>query len=176
MFMKRNNVLIRVLSLAFFARKKGLKIAVAESCTSGLLADLLSSIAGSSAWFDFGVVCYSNISKETLLCVNPTSIQKHGSVSKKVASEMLSGLEKITLNEKHKLFMFLSITGVAGPTGSTKTKPRGLVWFGLQAYGKKIFKKEILVGSRTQIRTKASLKALERLISESARKTKGIIE
>ena len=55
MFMKRNNVLIRVLSLAFFARKKGLKIAVAESCTSGLLADLLSSIAGSSAWFDFGV-------------------------------------------------------------------------------------------------------------------------
>ena len=62
--MKRNDILIKVLSLAFFARRNGLKIAVAESCTSGLLASFLSSLAGSSAWFDFGIVCYSNLSKK----------------------------------------------------------------------------------------------------------------
>ena len=60
----KNDILIKVLSLAFFAKSNGLKIAVAESCTSGLLASLLSSLAGSSTWFDFGVVCYSDLSKK----------------------------------------------------------------------------------------------------------------
>ena len=174
--MKRDDILIKVLSLAFFARKHGLKIAVAESCTSGLLASLLSSLAGSSAWFDFGIVCYSNLSKKTLLSVDLNSIKSHGSVSKIVASQMLAGLEKIPFKKKIKFYLFSSITGIAGPTGGNEKKPRGLVWFGFQAYGKKNYKKSIFPGSRMQIRNLAVRAALEGLISASARKNKGIIE
>ena len=141
--MKRNDILIKVLSLAFFARKNGLKIAVAESCTSGLLASLLGSLAGSSTWFDFGIVCYSNFSKKTLLSVDLNSVKFHGSVSKIVASQMLAGLEKIPLEKKAKFYLFSSITGIAGPTGGSKNKPRGLVWFGFQAFGERSYKKSI---------------------------------
>ena len=127
--MKRNDILIKVLSLAFFARKNGLRIAIAESCTSGLLASLLSAVAGSSAWFDFGIVCYSNFSKRTLLSVDLNSVKTHGSVSNIVASQMLAGLERILPEKKDKLF--LSITGIAGPTGGSKKKTEriSLVWF-----------------------------------------------
>ena len=159
--MKRDDILIKVLSLAFFARKHGLKIAVAESCTSGLLASLLSSLAGSSAWFDFGVVCYSNLSKKTLLSVDLNSIKLHGSVSKIVASQMLAGLERIPLKKKNKFYLFSSITGIAGPTGGSKKKPRGLVWFGFQSHEERICKNSIFSGSRTQIRNLAVRTALE---------------
>ena len=168
--MKRDDILIKVLSLAFFARKHGLKIAVAESCTSGLLASLLSSLAGSSAWFDFGVVCYSNLSKKTLLSVDLNSIKFHGSVSKIVASQMLAGLERILLKKKNKFYLFSSITGIAGPTGSSEKKPRGLVWFGFQSHGERSFKNSIFSGSRMQIRNLAVRTALEGLISAGARK------
>ena len=174
--MKRNDILIKVLSLAFFARRKGLKIAVAESCTSGLLASLLSSLAGSSTWFDFGIVCYSNLSKKTLLSVDLNSVKFQGSVSKTVASQMLTGLEKILFERKIKFYLFSSITGIAGPTGGSEKKPRGLVWFGFQAYGEKNYKKSTFSGSRMQIRNLAVRAALEGLISASARKNKGIIE
>ena len=168
--MKRNDLLIKILSLAFFAKRKGLKIAVAESCTSGLLADLLSSLAGSSAWFDFGIVCYSDFSKRTLLSVELNSIRVYGSVSKIVASEMLMGLEKIMSEKKNKSYLFSSITGIAGPTGGSEKKPIGLVWFGFQTYGERSCKKSVFAGSRMQVRNLAVRTALEGLISASARK------
>ena len=104
--MKKNEILIKVLSLAFFARRNGLRIAVAESCTSGLLASLLSALAGSSTWFDFGMVCYSNLSKKTLLSVDLDSVKIHGSVSKIVASQMLAGLERTLPERKNKFYLF----------------------------------------------------------------------
>ena len=168
--MKRNDILIKVLSLAFFSRRNGLRIAVAESCTSGLLASLLSALAGSSAWFDFGIVCYSNFSKKTLLSVDLNSVNIHGSVSKIVASQMLVGLEKILPPKKNKVYLLSSITGIAGPTGGSKKKPRGLVWFGFQSCGERSCKKSIFSGSRMQIRNVAVRTALEGLISASARK------
>ena len=174
--MKKNDILIKVLSLAFFARRNGLRIAVAESCTSGLLASLLSSLAGSSAWFDFGMICYSNLSKKTLLSVDLDSVKIHGSVSKIVASQMLAGLERTLPEKKIKFYLFSSITGIAGPTGGSKKKPRGLVWFGFQSYGERSCKKSIFSGSRVQIRSLAVRAALEGLISESAKKNKGTIE
>ena len=174
--MKKNGMLIKVLALAFFARKNGLKIAVAESCTSGLLACHLSSLAGSSAWFDFGIVCYSNLSKKTLLSVDLNSVKSHGSVSKIVASQMLTGLEKILPEKKNKFYLLSSITGIAGPTGGSKKKPRGLVWFGFPSFGERTCKNSILSGSRMLIRFLAVRTALEGLISASARKNKGIIE
>jgi len=174
--MKKNDILIKVLSLAFFARRNGLRIAVAESCTGGLLASLLSSLAGSSAWFDFGMICYSNLSKKTLLSVDLDSVKIHGSVSKIVASQILAGLERALPEKKNKFYLFSSITGIAGPTGSSEKKPRGLVWFGFQSYGERSCKKSIFSGSRVQIRSLAVRAALEGLISESAKKNKGIIE
>ncbi|MDA9689163.1 CinA family protein [Betaproteobacteria bacterium] len=170
--MKKNGMLIKVLALAFFARKNGLKIAVAESCTSGLLACHLSSLAGSSAWFDLGIVCYSNLSKKTLLSVDLNSVESHGSVSKIVASQMLAGLERV-LPKKNKYYLFSSITGIAGPTGGSEKKPRGLVWFGFQSYGERSCKNSIFSGSRMQIRNLAVRTALEGLISASARKKQG---
>ena len=168
--MNKNEILIKVLSLAFFARRNGLRIAVAESCTSGLLASLLSSLAGSSTWFDFGIVCYSNFSKRTLLSVDLNSVKSHGSVSKIVACQMLAGLERILPEKKNKVYLFSSITGIAGPTGGSKKKPKGLVWFGFQSYGERRCKKSIFSGSRMQIRDSAARTALEGLISASARK------
>ena len=173
--MKRNDILIKVLSLAFFARRNGLKIAVAESCTSGLFASLLSSLAGSSAWFDFGMICYSNLSKKILLAVDLDSVKMHGSVSKIVASQMLAGLERSLPEKKNKFYLFSSITGIAGPTGGSKKKPRGLVWFGFQSYGERSCKKSIFSGNRVQIRSLAVRAALEGLISESAKKNKETI-
>ena len=168
--MKRNDILIKGLSLAFFARRNGLKIAVAESCTSGLLASHLSAFAGSSTWFDFGIVCYSNLSKKNLLSVDLNSVKIHGSVSKIVASQMLDGLAKISSEKINKFYLFSSITGIAGPTGGGHKKPRGLVWFGFQAYGARSLKKIIFSGSRMRIRSLAVRAALEGLISESAKK------
>ncbi len=166
----KNDILIKVLSLAFFAKSNGLKIAVAESCTSGLLASLLSSLAGSSTWFDFGVVCYSDLSKKNLLLVDLNCVKFHGSVSKIVASQMLAGLERIPTEKKTKFYLFSSITGIAGPTGGSEKKPRGLVWFGFQSYGERTCKNSIFSGSRMQIRNLAVRTALEGLISASARK------
>ena len=168
--MKRNDILIKVLSLAFFARRNGLRIAVAESCTSGLLASHISALAGSSTWFDFGMICYSNLSKKTLLSVDLDSVKIHGSVSKIVASQMLAGLERIQPEKKNEFHLFSSITGIAGPTGGSEKKPRGLVWFGFQSHGERSCKKSIFSGSRIQIRNLAVRTALEGLISASARK------
>ena len=170
--MNRNDIMIKVLTLAFFAKRNGLKIAVAESCTSGLLASLLGSLAGSSAWFDFGIVCYSNFSKRTLLSVGLDSIKIHGSVSKTVASQMLAGLERIPPKRKFKSYLFSSITGIAGPTGGSEEKPRGSVWFGFQSYGERNCRKFTFSGSRIQIRNLAVRTALEGLVSESAKKTR----
>ena len=127
--MKRNDILIKILSLAFFTKRNGLKIAVAESCTSGLLASLLSSLAGSSEWFDFGIVCYSDLSKKTLLSVDLNSVKCHGSVSKIVASQMLAGLEKIPLEKKINFIYFhrLRVLQVLPEV----VKKNLEVWFGL---------------------------------------------
>ena len=121
--------MIKVLSLAFFARRNGLKIAVAESCTSGLLASLLSSLAGSSAWFDFGVVCYSNLSKKTLLSVDLNSVKFHGSVSKIVASQMLAGLERIPPEKKISFIYFHRLRVLQVLPGVVKKNRED--WFGL---------------------------------------------
>jgi len=168
--MMHDDLLIKILTFAFFAKKMKLRIAVAESCTSGKLADLLTSLAGSSTWFDMGLVCYSNWSKKSVLGVSSTSIEKHGSVSGVVACEMLSGLEKIYLNEQYSSHLFVSITGIAGPTGGSRHKPKGLVWFGFYTQKETICEKKIFSGSRTQIRKLAVRWALNRLIFESVRK------
>ena len=100
-------------------------IASAESCTGGMLSSAITEIPGSSAIFDCGFVTYSNISKMTLLSVNENTLHRHGAVSEKVAGEMAIG----AINNSQ-ASLAISITGIAGPGGST-TKPEGMVCFAI---------------------------------------------
>ena len=101
-------------------------LALAESCTGGLLAKRLTDIAGSSAYFKEGLVTYSNESKERLLGVPPEMLLEHGAVSELVARKMAEAVREISGAD-----FGLSVTGVAGPDGGTKEKPVGLVFVGL---------------------------------------------
>ena len=104
-------------------KKKEWTVSTAESCTGGNIAHLLTSIAGSSAYFEGSVVSYSNKVKETILGVSWESIKRHGAVSKQVVEEMVSGV-------RHKLGTDCAIatSGIAGPDGGTDDKPVGTVW------------------------------------------------
>jgi nicotinamide-nucleotide amidase len=104
------------------ARAKGLKIATAESCTGGLIAGLLTEIAGSSDVFERGFVTYSNRAKEEMLDVPAALLRQHGAVSEPVARAMAEGaIRKSTAQ------LSVAVTGIAGPGGGSEDKPVGLV-------------------------------------------------
>jgi len=107
--------------------KKKFKIAVAESCTGGMLSSAITSVSGSSKVFNLGLVAYSNESKIKVLKVSKKIIRKYGSVSEQVCLAMLKNLSKIS-----KTNISVSITGIAGPSGGTKIKPVGLVYVGIK--------------------------------------------
>jgi len=106
-------------------RKKKLKCAVAESCTGGGIAFALTSVRGSSEWFERGFVTYSDLSKQELVDVPENIIQTYGAVSKETAEKMAEGALA-----KSPVDFAISVTGIAGPDGGTKEKPVGTVWFG----------------------------------------------
>lgn len=110
--------------LAELCRAKKVKIAVAESCTGGMISSFITSVVGSSEIFDRGFITYSYESKTDLLGVQPTTLKLYGAVSAKVAVEMAKGALKNSNAD-----ISLSITGIAGPTGATDHKPVGLVYF-----------------------------------------------
>ena len=118
-----NYPLSRQLGMALKA--KGLKLAVAESCTGGGFCRVITRVPGSSAWFDRGFFTYSNASKEEMLGVDPKLIEQYGAVSEPVAREMALGALKNSQAD-----VTVSITGTAGPSGGTLEKPVGTVWFG----------------------------------------------
>lgn len=101
-----------------------IKLAVAESCTGGLLTGLLTELPGSSAYIEHGVITYSNQSKVTLLNVSEETLEKHGAVSEEVASEMAIGVLKLSDAD-----LAISVTGIAGPSGGSDEKPVGTVCF-----------------------------------------------
>ena len=113
-------------------KRKKLKLAVAESCTGGLLASSITSINGASKIFNLGLVTYSNQAKIKILKVNKNIIKKYGAVSHQCCLAMVNNLSKIS-----KANINVSITGIAGPRGGTKQKPVGLVYVGVKK-GKKI--------------------------------------
>lgn len=142
--------------------KKKLTLAVAESCTGGLISNRITNVAGSSDYFLCGIVAYSNGIKERLLGVSGKSIKKYGVVSKQVALEMAKGVRLIVKTD-----IGIGITGVAGPTGGTKTKPVGLVYIVFAADKKEIVKEFRFKGSRKDIKFQASEAALN-LIQQNA--------
>ena len=112
------------------ARRRGLRIAAAESCTGGLVAAALTEIAGSSDVFDRGFVTYSNDAKAEMLGVPAALIERHGAVSEEVARAMAEGALAASLAD-----LSVAVTGVAGPGGGTAVKPVGLVHFACAAKG-----------------------------------------
>ena len=118
--------------------KKKYKISFAESCTGGMLASKITSISGASKVFGLGLVTYSNQAKMSILKVNKRIIQKYGAVSPQCCEAMVKNLAKIS-----KAQINVSITGIAGPNGGTKTKPVGLVYIGVKNKNKILITKNI---------------------------------
>ena len=112
-------------------KKKRLKLAVAESCTGGMLSSLITSISGSSKIFTMGLVTYSNYSKNRLLKVSKQIIRNNGAVSYQCCLSMINNLSKISKSN-----LAISITGIAGPKGGTQKKPVGLVYIGIKRANK----------------------------------------
>ena len=113
-------------------KRKRMKLAIAESCTGGMLSSAITSVSGSSKIFNMGLVTYSNQAKKTILKVPQKIIKKYGAVSVQCCLAMVNNLSKIS-NSK----VCVSITGIAGPKGGSKQKPVGLVYIGIKI-GKKV--------------------------------------
>ncbi|HUG44242.1 MAG TPA: competence/damage-inducible protein A [Acidobacteriota bacterium] len=139
-------------------RNRGLTLAVAESCTGGLLGAVLTRAAGAADYFLGGVICYSNRLKVQLAGVDPELLARSGAVSEQVALQMASGVRRL-LNAD----IGLSITGVAGPTGGTDEKPVGLVFVGLAMETGVEVRKLQLSGDRQTIRARAANLAIDLL-------------
>ena len=117
--------------VSLLLRKKQ-KIAIAESCTGGMLSSAITSVSGSSKVFTIGLVTYSNQSKTSILKVPEKIIKKFGAVSVQCCLAMVNNLSKISKSK-----VCISITGIAGPQGGSKQKPVGLVYIGIRV-GKKV--------------------------------------
>ena len=113
-------------------KRKKIKIAVAESCTGGMLSNTITSVSGASKVFTLGLVTYSNQAKISILKVPKKIISKYGAVSVQCCLAMVNNLSKIS-----KAKSCVSITGIAGPKGGSKQKPVGLVYIGIRV-GKKV--------------------------------------
>ena len=137
---------------------RGLTLAVAESCTGGLVGHRLTGVPGSSAFFERGVVVYSNRAKEELLGVPAETLRTHGAVSRPCAEAMVRGI-----CERSGAACGLSITGIAGPDGGTPAKPVGTVFIGLAVAGAVEARHFRFVGSRASVKWQSSQMALDML-------------
>ena len=143
------------------------RIATAESCTGGGIAAAITAIAGSSAWFEYGVVSYANSAKEKLLGVSNESLVNQGAVSETVVTEMVRGV--LTLSGAD---IAVAVSGIAGPSGGSPEKPVGSVWFAWGAATGEI-KAELkrFAGDRACIQQQATLWALAGCLSAIKQKT-----
>ena len=139
-------------------KTKKLKVAVAESCTGGMLGEMITRIPGSSKYFQGGVISYNAKIKEDLLKVPPEVIKKYGEVSKEVAQLMAEGVRRCC-----HIDIGISITGIAGPGGATEKKKVGLVYMALADSKKTITQKHQLFGNRQLIRVRSTRRALNML-------------
>jgi len=137
-------------------RHEGVRLATAESCTGGLIAGVLTAVAGSSDVVERGFGTYSNAAKAEMLGVPVGLIATAGAVSAEVAAAMASG----ALERSH-ADVAIAVTGVAGPGGGSAAKPVGLVWFGVAGRGPVATESRIFPGDRTTVRIASVGHALE---------------
>ncbi len=140
-------------------RSRGLMLATAESCTGGLIAAVLTEIAGSSDVVDRGFVTYSNSAKSEMLGVPPGLIEANGAVSGPVAASMAAGAL-----QRSRAALTIAVTGVAGPGGGTESKPVGTVWFGMGIRGgASTTERQVFPGDRAAVRQATVAHALAML-------------
>ena len=140
--------------------ESGRSVSVAESCTGGWIAKALTDIAGSSQCFGYGIVSYSNGAKESMLGVNPASLNEHGAVSDAVVREMAAGVLNLSGAD-----YAVAVSGIAGPGGGTEEKPVGTVWFGWAVRNSKKpsidTEKHIIKGDREAVRMRTVIIAMQ---------------
>ena len=145
------------ISQLLISDKKSLSIA--ESCTGGLISNLITNIPGSSAFFKLGLITYSNDAKIKLLKVPAETIKKHGTVSFQTAIAMAKGCKKLLNTD-----FSIGLSGIAGPRGGTKSKPVGLVYIAICSNYETICLKCLFTGTRTNIKTKAATQTFKLLL------------
>jgi len=143
-------------------RKRKITLAVAESCTGGLISSRITDSSGSSEYFRMGIVAYSNKIKENILGVSSDLLKKYGAVSKEVALEMAKGARLLANTD-----IGVGVTGIAGPMGGTKAKPIGLVYIAFVTGKKRVVKEFRFKGSRQDIKLQASQSALNLIVARA---------
>ena len=139
-------------------KQRGLSLAVAESCTGGLIGYRLTNVPGSSDYFLGGVISYANEAKVKLLGVSQGTLERRGAVSQETALEMARGV-RVNLQAD----VGLSVTGIAGPSGGTPDKPVGTVWIGLSSANEEYARHFLWSGDRLKIKEQSAHTALELL-------------
>lgn len=139
---------------------RGIMLATAESCTGGWIAQLVTGVAGSSAWFDRGFVTYSNLAKQEMLGVSGATLAAHGAVSEPVVTEMATGALA-----RSQAKVAVAVSGIAGPGGGSVEKPVGTVFLAWVLAGKApVVQRVQLAGDREEVRRQTVRIALERLL------------
>ncbi|HEY0666310.1 MAG TPA: nicotinamide-nucleotide amidohydrolase family protein [Gallionella sp.] len=148
-------------------KAQGMMLVTAESCTGGGVAQAVTEVAGSSAWFERGFVTYSNLSKQQMLDVREETIYRHGAVSEAVVREMVAGALRCSAAQ-----VALAVSGIAGPGGGTPGKPVGTVWFAWGLRDGLILGRRVhLEGDRSTVRSQAvriALQGVAELLEQSS--------
>lgn len=140
-------------------RKERLTLSIAESCSGGLISNLITNIPGSSDYFEGGVISYSNKMKNKILNVPDRLLREYGAVSEPVARKMADGIKRLTNTD-----LGIGVTGIAGPSGGTKTKPVGLVYIALATPRGTTVEKFNFYGERTDIKERVAFTTLSLLL------------
>jgi nicotinamide-nucleotide amidase len=138
---------------------RGLRLATAESCTGGWIAKVMTDVAGSSQWFDGGIVAYSNAAKTALLGVASDVLAAHGAVSEETVRAMAAGAKS-----RFAADFAVAVSGIAGPDGGSADKPVGTVHFAWAGPGGVTAARRIFAGTREAVRRGTVALALERLV------------
>jgi len=137
-------------------KKRGLTLAVAESCTGGLIGDRLTDVPGSSRYFAGGVIAYSNAAKKSVLGVRKQTLAKWGAVSEQTVEEMAAGVRR-----RFGAQVGVAVSGVAGPGGGTKVKPIGLVYVCVRVEGRSTVERHHFNGGRRAVKERSAAAALD---------------
>lgn len=141
-------------------KEKNLTLSTAESCTGGMIGELITSVSGASEVYGFGFITYANEAKEQILGVKHETLEKFGAVSEETAREMALGAKRVSGSD-----ISVSVTGIAGPGGGSKEKPVGLVYTAICFNEKVETFKLLLKGDRESVRKQTCEKVFENIIN-----------
>ncbi len=147
-------------SVVDILKEKNLTLSTAESCTGGMIGELITSVSGASEVYGFGFITYANEAKEQILGVKHETLEKFGAVSEETAREMALGAKRVSGSD-----ISVSVTGIAGPGGGTKEKPVGLVYTAICFNEKVEAFKLLLKGDRESVRKQTCEKVFENIIN-----------